>query len=120
MLATSEQPVVFDRTHALRRLGGLHDLLRDVLTLMVTETPKVHAQIAAAFARGDSDGLKHSAHTLRGSMSLVGATDMVRRLKRIEETAQHLELSEASQEIEEIGRQFTELQLLLSAELGLS
>lgn len=111
------QSTVFNKAHALARLGGLEDVLRDVMDLMTTESPKVHAEIGAAFARRDSVSLKRSAHTLKGSVSLVGAMDLVRRLKRVEDSAATGEFETAAEEFGEIDRQFAELQQCLVAEL---
>lgn len=113
------QPTIFNKQHALARLGGLEDLLLEVMHLMTTESPKVHAEIGAAFSRRDSVGLKRSAHTLKGSVSLVGAADLVQRLKRVEDFAAVGEFDSAAGEIGEIDRQFAELQRLLAAELQL-
>lgn len=111
------RPTVFDRKRALARLGGLEDLLHDVLQLMVAESPKAHAEIGAAFNRRDAIGLKRSAHTLKGSVSLVGADDLVRRLKRVEDCAASGEFTCAADEFAEIDRQFAELQQILAAQL---
>lgn len=108
---------VFDKQHALTRLGGLEDVLRDVMELMTIESPRIHAEIAASCQRRDPVGLKRSAHTLKGSLSLVGASDLVQRLKRVEDCAVAGEFDSAATEFEEIDRQFAELQRLLTAEL---
>lgn len=111
------QPVVFDKQHALARVGGLEDVLNDVLHLMATETPRVFAEISAAHGRRDLIGLKRSAHTLKGSVSLVGANDLVRRLRRVEDCAALGDLDRAAEEFGEIDRQFQQLQKHLTREL---
>jgi HPt (histidine-containing phosphotransfer) domain-containing protein len=108
---------VFDKNVALARVGGLQDVLQDVLRLMVTESPKVHAEIGAALMRRDPVGLRRSAHTLMGSVSLLGATDLVDRLRRVERFAAAEEFGSAAEEIDEIDRGFSELQRLLIEEL---
>ena len=111
-------PAVFNKQHALARVGGLEDVLRDVMILMTTESPKVHAEISASFHRGDLVSLKRSAHTLKGSASLVGATDLVQRLRRIEDSASLGEIVDLPAEFIEIDRQFAELQQILAMELA--
>jgi HPt (histidine-containing phosphotransfer) domain-containing protein len=115
--ADDKKVTVFDKNVALARVGGLHDVLQDVLRLMVTESPKVHAEIRAALTRRDPVGLRRSAHTLMGSVSLLGATDLVDRLRRVEKFAAAEEFGSAADEIHEIDRGFSELQRLLIAEL---
>ena len=110
-------PVIFDRQLALARVGGLEDVLRDVIQLMTTESPRVYAEIGASFQRGDIVALKRSAHTLKGEVGLVGATDLVRRLRHVEDSAGRGELAMAATEFDEIDRQFAELQRLLALEL---
>ena len=116
-MTTPAQPTIFDKQQALARLGGLEDVLLDVMHLMTTESPKVYAEIGAAFTRRDPVGLKRSAHTLKGSVSLVGASDLVRRLNRVEACASTGAFDDAAEEFSEIDRQFAELQRLLAAEL---
>jgi two-component system sensor histidine kinase/response regulator len=110
-------PVIFDKQHALARLGGLEDVLRDVMQLMTTESPRVYAEIGASFQRGDVVALKRSAHTLKGAVGLVGAIDLVRRLRHVEDSASSGELATAAKEFDEIDRQFAELQRILALEL---
>jgi len=103
-------PTVFDKQHALARVGGLKDVLKDVMELMVTENPRVQSEMAAAHLRRDPTGMKRAAHTLKGSVSLVGATDLVRRLRRVEDCAATGDFDAAAQEFDEIDRQFHQLQ----------
>jgi len=119
-MTISVSPVIFDRQHALARMGGLEDLLRDVMELMLTESSKVHAQIVAAFNRRDLPALQLSAHTLKGSVSLVGASDLVSRLKHVEDCAASGQADVTAEDLAEIDRQFTELQRLMAAELKCS
>lgn len=110
-------PTIFDKQHALARLGGLEDVLRDVMQLMTTESRRVYAEIGASFRRGDVVTLKRSAHTLKGAVGLVGATDLVRRLRNVEDSASSGQLATAATEFDEIDRQFAELQRILTLEL---
>jgi len=117
IMTEAATPIVFDKKHALNRLGGLEDVLRDVMELMTTESRRVHAEIGDSYRRGDSISLKRSAHTLKGSMGLVGAKDLVQRLKRVEDAAATGDFRIAVVEFDEIDRQFAELQRLLALEL---
>lgn len=110
-------PIVFNKQHALNRLGGMEDVLRDVMELMTTESRKVHAEIGDSYRHGDSIRLKRSAHTLKGSMGIIGACDLVQRLKRVEDAAATGDFRIAVVEFDEIDRQFAELQRLLALEL---
>ena len=84
---------------------------------MQTECPKVHAQIVMAFARCEAIELKRAAHTLRGSASIVGASDLVARLRRVEDFAAESNFDAVAVELPEINRQFNALQCCLDDEL---
>ena len=111
------RPIVFDRKHALTRLGGLDSLLLEVIQVMQVETPKLHAQIGATFARREAVELRRAAHTLKGTASIVGAGDLCARLGRIEELAGANNFDQVAEELPEIDRQFNELQRCLNDEL---
>ena len=111
------RPVVFNRKQALARLGGLEDLLIEVMQVMQTESPKVHAQIVMAFARGEAIELKRAAHTLRGSVSIMGANDLAMRLRRVEDFAAASNFDAVVDELPEISRQFNALKCCLDEEL---
>ena len=111
------RPVVFDRQQALARLGGLEDLLIEVMQVMQTECPKVHAQIDTALTRREAVELQRAAHTLKGSVSIVGAGDLVARLKRVENLAAASNFDAVAVELPEIDRQFHALQRCLDDEL---
>jgi two-component system, sensor histidine kinase and response regulator len=110
-------PIVFDRSHALARLGGLDDILQEVFQVMIEETPKMHAAIGAALSRRDAIELKRAAHTLKGSTGILGAFDLTRRLKCVEEHAQAENFDAAAAELDEIDRQFARLTSHLAEEL---
>ena len=111
------RPVVFDRKHTLARLGGLEELLMDVLQVMRVESPKVRTQLDTAFACRDASELKRAAHTLMGSASLAGARDLMDRLRRVEELAVASDFETIANELPEIDRQFNSLKCCLDDEL---
>lgn len=111
------RPIVFDRKQVLARLGGLEDLLRDVLQVMQTECPKARARLDAAFARRDAIELKRAAHTMMGSASLAGAGDLTARLRRVEGLAAASNFDAIADELPEIDRQFHALLSCLDVEL---
>ena len=109
--------VVFDRQQALARLGGLEDLLVEVMQVMQTESPKVHAQLDTSLARREAVELQRAAHTLKGSASIVGAGDLVARLHRVEVLAGAGQFDAVAVELPEIDRQFHALLCCLAEEL---
>lgn len=111
------RPVVFNREQALRRLGGLPDLLVDVMRLIQVESPKVHSQIHRTLAERNAVELKRAAHTLKGTASIVGAVDLMKRLTLVEKLAADLDFDTVACELPEIDRQFADLQACVTTEL---
>jgi HPt (histidine-containing phosphotransfer) domain-containing protein len=114
---TPARPIVFNRERALDRLGGMVELLTDVMRLIQSESPKVHSQIHRTLAERDATELKRSAHTLKGTASIVGAEDLVKRLARIEQLAVEHNFESVGIELTEIDRQFEDMQAAVSREL---
>ena len=54
-------------------------ILAEMVELFATECPKQMAEIAAAYASGDSRAVMRAAHTLKGSVSLFAARSSDRR-----------------------------------------
>ena len=111
------RPVVFNRELALERMGGLPDLLVDVMRLIQVESPKVHAQLHLSLAQCDSVELKRAAHMLKGTVSIVGAVDLAERLARVEQLAVMPAFKRVTCELPEIDRQFQDLLSAVAAEL---
>ncbi len=111
------RPIVFNRELALERLGGLQDLLVDVLRLIQVESPKVHATIHRSLAERDAVELQRAAHTLKGTVSIVGAADLVKRLASVEKLAAACDFPRVARELPEIRRQFDDLQAGIASEL---
>jgi signal transduction histidine kinase/CheY-like chemotaxis protein/HPt (histidine-containing phosphotransfer) domain-containing protein len=89
----------------LRDLG--HDdpgLLRDLHLLFAEDTPQRLQALRDANASGDVEKIMFTAHTLKGSASHFGATEMAKLCKRIEEHAEDNELTELAVLLDELER----------------
>ncbi len=111
------RPIVFNREQALERLGGLQELLVDVMRLIQEESPKVHSEIHRSLAKRDAVELQRAAHTLKGTASIVGATDLVKRLAHVEKLAAAFDFPRVAHELPEIRRQLDDLQACIASEL---
>jgi len=67
------QMAVFNRDLALDRVGGDVELLQEIVGLYLGEYPALLSQIQTAVQTGDALELYRSAHTLKGSLSALGA-----------------------------------------------
>lgn len=111
------RPIVYNRELALERLGGLQELFVDVMRLIQVESPKVHSQIHRSLSERDAVELKRAAHMLKGTASIVGAADLVKRLAHVETLAAAHDFPHVARELPEISRQFDALQECVAAEL---
>lgn len=57
---------VFDLQATLRRLGGDHSLLADLVQLYDEDSPVLLNRLAQAIPEGNCDQIRHAAHSLRG------------------------------------------------------
>lgn len=79
-----------DWSKALETVNGDHDLLRDVISAFLEETPAQLSTIAQAIELGDCTRLGRAAHTVRGSLRFLGTDLAVSHAKALEEQGQNL------------------------------
>jgi HPt (histidine-containing phosphotransfer) domain-containing protein len=72
-MAFTAQLMSFNRYVALDRVGGDESLLREVVQLFLIEYPQLMAEIQQAVRERNANLLERSAHTLKGSLSTIGA-----------------------------------------------
>jgi HPt (histidine-containing phosphotransfer) domain-containing protein len=70
--ANGDSPT-FNRSQALRNVGGSDAVLAEMIELFLIECPKQMSGIEAAYASGIREDVMRSAHTLKGSASLLAA-----------------------------------------------
>jgi PAS domain S-box-containing protein len=78
------EPVAFDRTSALERLGGDEALFAEVAGLFLTDAPQQLEDIRRAVAARDAGALRRAAHSLKGAAAYVGgmaASSVAHRLE---------------------------------------
>jgi HPt (histidine-containing phosphotransfer) domain-containing protein len=71
MTAMEDPPI--DLALALRRVDGDPDLLEEVVRIFQDDLPERMRQLRAALERGDLPETARSAHSLRGSLGILGA-----------------------------------------------
>ena len=67
------QLLQLDESLALSRVGGDVELLKEVVELFLDDYPSTFEKIRGAVASGDAKALEHHAHSLKGSVSTLGA-----------------------------------------------
>jgi HPt (histidine-containing phosphotransfer) domain-containing protein len=72
-MGISVQLLDFNRYVALDRVGGDEELLREVLELFLSEYPNLLEDVQRAVQQSNAKSLERAAHTLKGSLSTIGA-----------------------------------------------
>ena len=70
-------PAAIDAAGLLARVGGDHDLMREVVHLFLEDCPARLAAIRAAITDGDMDALRSAAHALKGAAGTLSAAGVV-------------------------------------------
>ena len=79
---------MFDRAHALERLGGDEELLHVGIVAFRANAPQVLQSARAALAAGAAADLRRHLHSLAGSASMVGGPALQRLAKELEAHAE--------------------------------
>ena len=87
---------VFNRELALERVGGDEELLDEIVGLYLGEYPGLLEQIQSAVDAGDAKELYRSAHTLKGSLSALGAESAQKQAMELEMSGRHGKLADTS------------------------
>ncbi|MGE4265207.1 MAG: PAS domain S-box protein [Desulfovibrio sp.] len=82
-----DAPVLADLDQALEILGGLEELLAEVLDVYLAELPGRRRALAEALAQGDMAALCLAAHSLKGVSASVGARAASQAAKGLEQLA---------------------------------
>lgn len=77
----------FDESIALRSVGGDAALLGEIVDTFLAECPRLTAELDAAIIRRDARAARHTAHTLKGALSTIGASEACSFAQRIETLA---------------------------------
>jgi HPt (histidine-containing phosphotransfer) domain-containing protein len=86
-VAASEPVLDEDVLLELRSLTPDGSLLADIVDTFLTEVPDHLVELGAAIASGDAAAVRQCAHGLRGESSAVGAVELARLCRMIEEQA---------------------------------
>lgn len=77
----------FDEAMALRGVGGDRELLGEVIDVFFEECARLTAELAEAIARGDTATAHRLAHTIKGSLCTLGASEASAVAQRLETQA---------------------------------
>lgn len=69
----------------LRHVGGDRELLKELSEIFLADCPKAIVDLKAAIAAGNCEALRRTAHSMKGSIGVFGATDPMELAYRLEQ-----------------------------------
>jgi len=93
-----------DRDLALSRVGETRSCSKRSPRFFIEDYPNVVAEIRAAAARGDANGVERAAHGLKGSVANFGAQAAVDAAFQLEQMGRAGDLSRVSEAIDTLAR----------------
>jgi HPt (histidine-containing phosphotransfer) domain-containing protein len=110
---------MIDLKEALEAMEGDRALLQDCLFLLQEDMPERMAEIRAALAVGELPRVCRAAHTIKGSVAVVGATSLKQTAHALEDASRAGQVAEAHTLFSKLCSQFDELcRFLDQAEFG--
>src|SRR5688572_8417984 len=97
-------------------LGG-HASLNTIIALFLEKTPALLAELRDAVTRGDLDGVRRSAHTIKGTSATLGVRALSEKCRRLEERARAGDLQEAAASLSEIEEAYRGAEAALRVEI---
>jgi len=86
-------PLIFDHEELLARVENDRELLRDLLTIFKEEFPLQLRALREAVEAKDADRVAAAAHTLRGMLSNLAASQAAAAAARLEQMGRNKETS---------------------------
>ena len=71
----------------LESIGGNHQLLQELVSTFLDDTPKLIQQAVQAANQNNADALKAAAHSIKGSMMFLNPVEALRCAGQVEEIA---------------------------------
>jgi HPt (histidine-containing phosphotransfer) domain-containing protein len=106
-------PEVFDRAQALEATGGDEELLREIVSIFLEDYPRMVEELGNAIARGDVEAARRAAHTLKGSVAVLGGKALSAAAKEAEDCARAGDLDAAGSVFDRIEQEAARLVRLL-------
>ena len=98
-VTASQEQVAFDKEATMTRLGDDEELLVEAASAFIDEAGQLLDELRRAVAEHDAPGLRHAAHSLKGSAAIFGAGKLVLTAKWVEEMGKEDRLGEAGDAI---------------------
>ena len=91
----TESPEVFDRGQAMDATGGDPELLKEIVGIFLEDFPRMVGDLERALDAADAEAVRRAAHTLKGSVAVLGAKALAVAAKDAEDGARTGDLDAA-------------------------
>ncbi len=108
--ADQRSAVIFDEEAALLHTGGDRELLKEIVALFRSDSPKSLRAIKRAIDKGDDEALALAAHALKGSIATIGGQEGRRLAAELERLGRAHRVADAAPFLESLSRQVTFLE----------
>jgi two-component system, sensor histidine kinase and response regulator len=88
-----------DREVALARMGGDHELLKEIANLFLENYQQWLGELRLATVRGDAKMVEQTAHGLKGSVANFGASNAVEASLNLENLGRNRDLAGAAESL---------------------
>ena len=92
---------------ALENVDGDVSYLKDLLEIFLRQTPQLLSQARDGLAAQDSKSVLLAAHTMKGSLQILGADSVASAAEQLEFAAMHDQLQEGTALLEVLDAQLT-------------
>jgi PAS domain S-box-containing protein len=108
----------FDRSTALENINDDEELFAELITVFMDEYPKQLEALHEALNSGDANGVRHYAHTLKGSVGVFSAEPSRQAAFALEQIGASGDLTEAPEKMSELDAELERLQKALSESMA--
>ncbi len=109
-------PTVLDRYRAMMG-DDAREFVAELIGIFLEDTPGLIVNMREAVVRGDADGLRRSAHTLKGSSASVGAMGLSALCQELQAMAEAEALEGALQKVSQVEAEYERVKVALETTL---
>ncbi len=109
---------VCDLPAALARMGSNVELAREMLALFREDAPLYLSRLSGALARGDSAGVRHASHSLRGMLCMFGAEAAMQVAQLLEQMGTDGDLTAARAQTEMLDSEISRFLRIVSIKMA--
>ncbi len=96
-------PPAWDYQQARARTAEDEVLLREIVRIFLEESPRLLEKIEQGLAEGDGDALERAAHSLKGQIRCLAATEALSAAEKLEERARVRDFPGAAEALSKLG-----------------